>query len=78
VNLEHRGLDRITRTMEHTSRNISYALIVAALFMGSSILILASRGPGMIGFATVGVGGLIASAALAAFLAISNRRNRGS
>ncbi len=40
VNLEHRGLDRLTKTIEHASRNVARALIVMALVIASSILIL--------------------------------------
>jgi ubiquinone biosynthesis protein len=75
VNLEHRGLDRLTRTIEHASRNISFALIIAAIFVGSAILVLASR-TGAFG-STVGYVGFGAAAVLLAFMVISNRRYRG-
>ncbi len=77
VNLEHRGLDRVTRTIEHASRNISFALIIAAIFVGSSILVLASRSPGMTAFMTVGVAGFAAAAILIGIMVVSNHRNRG-
>jgi ubiquinone biosynthesis protein len=77
VNLEHRGLDRLTRTIEHASRNISFALIVAAMLIGSSICILAARSPDMAPFTIVGVAGFAASAILVVLMLISNRRNRG-
>jgi len=58
VNLEHHGLPRLTDTIEHASRNISFSLVVAAMLVGSSILVLADRGQlessigslGLIGF----------------------------
>jgi ubiquinone biosynthesis protein len=43
INLEHRRLDRLTETVEHASRNVAHSLIIAALLIGSSILILASQ-----------------------------------
>jgi len=43
INLEHRGLNHITSTIEHASRNIAYALVVAALLVSSSIVMLAGR-----------------------------------
>lgn len=43
INLEHRGLDRLNETIEHASRNIAFALIIAAIAVGSTILILADR-----------------------------------
>ncbi len=77
VNLEHRGLERVTRTMEHASRNISFALIIAAMFVGSSILFLAARGPGMGAIMAMGIGGFTASAVLAVLMVLTNLRNRG-
>jgi ubiquinone biosynthesis protein len=77
VNLEHRGLDRVTHTIEHASRNISFALIIASIFVGSSILVLAARSPGMSAFMTVGVAGFVATAVLVVLMIISNRRYRG-
>lgn len=77
VNIEHRGLDRLTRTIEHASRNISFALIIAAIFVGSSILILAARNPGLTALTTIGIAGFAACAILVVLIVISNRRNTG-
>jgi len=43
INLEHRGLNHITTTIEHASRNIAYALVISALVVASSIVLLAGR-----------------------------------
>lgn len=74
VNLEHKGLDRLTRTVEHSSRNISFAVLIAAMLVGSAILILASRTPGLSGFATVGTGGLIGAGVITILHVIANRK----
>jgi ubiquinone biosynthesis protein len=76
VNLEHRGLDRLTRTIEHASRNISFALIIAAIFVGSSILVLAARNQAS-AFTTIGIAGFGAAAVLVVLMVISNRRRSG-
>lgn len=76
INLEHRGLDRLTHTIEHASRNISFALLIAAMFIGSSILVLAERGLGMTVFTSVGVAGFVASSILVVVMVVSNRRDR--
>lgn len=61
VNLQHRGLDELTNTVEHASGNVAHAVFLAAVIMGSAILILADsirEQPGVlsliagIGFAT--------------------------
>ncbi len=43
LNLQHRGLHDVTRTVEHASRNISRALVITALLVASSVLILADK-----------------------------------
>ncbi len=76
VNLEHRGLDKLTHTVEHASRNISFALIIAAMFVGSSILVLAARGTAMTAFTVVGLAGLGVSAVLVVIMILSNRHHQ--
>jgi ubiquinone biosynthesis protein len=76
VNLEHRGLDRVTHTIEHASRNISFALIIAAMFVGSSILVHAARNAGS-AFSAVGYAGFVAASILVVLMIITNRRRRG-
>lgn len=74
VNLEHRGLSRLTRTIEHASRNISFALIVAAMMVGSSILVLASRSVGGMALQAIGIAGFAAAAVLVLLIMLSSRR----
>jgi ubiquinone biosynthesis protein len=76
VNLEHRGLNRLTRAIEHASRNVSLALIIAAMLVGSSILVLAARTPGLPTLTALGIAGLGAAAVLTVLMIFSNRRYR--
>jgi ubiquinone biosynthesis protein len=46
LNVEHRGLDDLSRQIASASVNISYALLVSALIVGSSVLMLADTGSG--------------------------------
>ena len=60
VSLEHKKLERLTYTIEHSSGNIALALIIAGFITASSILILAgSRGEGSDLLHTMGVFGII-------------------
>jgi len=43
VNVDVDALDHMTDAMDRSSRNISWALIIAALIVGSSIMVLANR-----------------------------------
>ncbi len=72
--LEHKGLHDLEDTIEHASRNISFALIIAAMFVGSSILVLANKDPGWWQLSMVGIGGFMAAIALTVLMVISNRR----
>lgn len=76
VNIEHRGLDKLTRTIEHASRNISAALIIAAMFVGSSIVLLSARSGGLPMATGIGIAGFMASAVLVVVMVVSNRRRR--
>lgn len=74
VNIEHRGLGQLTRTIEHASRNISYALIIAAMTVGSSILVLADRGSSSWVLTAIGAAGFIGAACLMVVMMMVNRR----
>lgn len=74
VNLEHRGLTRLTDTIEHASRNITRALVIASLVIGSSILMLSDSVAGQTGPLTIiGLTGFIVSAAIAVVMLIIGR-----
>lgn len=74
VNLEHRGLQRLVDTIEHASRNVSFALVIAAMLVGSSILVLAAKAPDAGAIWFLGIGGFLVSAVLAVLMIVSNRR----
>jgi len=76
INIEHRGLTKLTHTIEHASRNISFALIIAAMLVGSSILILAAKNAGLGALTAIGVAGFLAAGVLVVLMVISNRRLR--
>jgi ubiquinone biosynthesis protein len=63
---EHRGLESFTLELERASNRLSFSVIVAALIVGSSLMLLAKVGPtygtvpvlGIIGYCTAAVMGL--------------------
>ena len=65
VALEHKGLDRLTRTIEHASRNLSLALIFAALLLTSAILFAADNEGSRFGY--LSIIGVVAMTACASF-----------
>lgn len=48
ISLQHEGLEHLTRSIEHASRNILMALIIAGLLVGSSILVHTERSAGSV------------------------------
>lgn len=75
VRLEHQRLDRLTDTVEHASRNIAGSLVVAALMVGSAILVLADRfasGDGLL--STFGLVGWVVAGLLAVLQVIASSR----
>ncbi|MBL8990746.1 MAG: AarF/ABC1/UbiB kinase family protein [Phycisphaerae bacterium] len=71
INLEHRGLDRLNETIEHASRNIAFALIIAAIAVGSAILVLADR-TRETGLTTIGTVGFTIAGLLTVLLVLTN------
>jgi ubiquinone biosynthesis protein len=75
--IEHRGLDRLTDSVEHASRNVAFAVMIAATIVGSAILVLADVTTGSPGFLTkVATGGAIVAALLGLLLAATHYRGR--
>jgi len=74
LNLELKGTNRLVNTIEHASRNISFALVIAAMLIGSSILVLAAKQHEFVLLWLVGVVGFIGGIVLFALMIISNRR----
>jgi ubiquinone biosynthesis protein len=50
IDLEHRGLDRFTKDMDKSINRLSSSLIIAALIVGSSIVMQTGKGPLLFGF----------------------------
>ena len=78
MNLKHQGIDRLNDdTLEHASGTIALGLVIAGLFVGSSVLILAERGAvGFSALRTVGTVGIIIALLLAVTLPIRWIRRR--
>jgi len=62
IQFEHRNLDKLTKEYNQSSSRISSAVIIAALIIGSSLVMQVPSGPSLFGFPLIGViGYLIAS-----------------
>lgn len=74
VQLQHRGLDRLTRTIEHASRNIGFALVITGLTVSSAILIHASGKEAGLGLRRLGIAGFVLAGLMAIAYLIAIRR----
>jgi ubiquinone biosynthesis protein len=50
IDLEHRGLDRLIQELDKSINRLSSSLIIAALIVGSSIIMPTNKGPLLLGF----------------------------
>ena len=50
IDLEHRGLDRLIVELDKSSNRLSSSLIIAALLVGSAIIVNSDKGPKLFGF----------------------------
>ncbi|MDA8429404.1 MAG: 2-polyprenylphenol 6-hydroxylase [Geobacteraceae bacterium] len=50
IDLEHRGLDKFTADFDRSANRLSTSMILAAMIIGSSIIMQTDKGPKMMGF----------------------------
>jgi ubiquinone biosynthesis protein len=75
INLKHQGIDRMIREIDRSSNRLSFSMIVAALIVGSSLIIHMDKGPTLYGFAALGLGGYLVAGVLGLWLIISILRS---
>ena len=77
VHVHHEHLETLTKTLDKSSNRISFALIIAALLIASSLLV-AQQGLvlGILSFQTMGIFGYIIAAIIGIWLVISIIRSR--
>jgi len=75
LKFEHRGLDKLILELEKSSNRISFSLIIAALIIGSSLIMQTNIGPLFMGFPILGVLGYIIAGILGLWLVIAILRS---
>jgi ubiquinone biosynthesis protein len=68
--LRHIGLERLVDALEHGSNRVSFALVIAALIVGSSILTQAGLGPQLWGISSLGLVGFALAALMGVWLLV--------
>jgi ubiquinone biosynthesis protein len=75
IDLEHRGLERLISDLDKSSNRISFSLIIAALIVGSSLIMQTEKGPMLFGFPALGFLGYSFAGFLGLWLAIAILRS---
>lgn len=57
IDLEHRGLERLITDLDKSTNRISFSLVIAALIIGSSLIMQTDKGPILFGFPVLGLFG---------------------
>jgi ubiquinone biosynthesis protein len=70
VQFVHRNLDYFIGEMDRASNRVSFAIVIAAIVIGSAIVVHAGMGPRVLGYPLLGVAGFLTAAFLGIGLAI--------
>ncbi|MCD4721640.1 MAG: AarF/ABC1/UbiB kinase family protein [Desulfobacula sp.] len=70
-NMKIEGLDRMLNTQDQTSNRISFSIIIAALILGSAILINSEAPPMLFGVSVIGIAGFTAAAVMGIWLLVA-------
>jgi ubiquinone biosynthesis protein len=75
IELEHRGLEKLINDLDKSSNRISFSMVIAALIIGSSLIMQIDKGPMVFGFPILGLLGYSVAAFLGFGLAIAILRS---
>jgi ubiquinone biosynthesis protein len=77
IGFEHRGLEDLLETHERVANRVSFAIVVAALIVGSSLIVQSRIPPTWHDIPVIGLVGYLAAGALGFILLITMMRRRG-
>jgi ubiquinone biosynthesis protein len=75
VQFVHRNLEHFVREMDRSSNRLSFAIVIAAIVVGSSIMVNAGIGPLVFGYPLPGLAGFLTAGVLGIGLAIGILRS---
>jgi len=75
IDLEHRGLEKLISDLDKSSNRLSFSLLIAALIVGSSLIMQTEKGPLLFGFPILGFLGYSIAGFLGLWLAIAILRS---
>ena len=75
LEFRHRGLDRLINELDRSSNRLAFSLIIAALIIGSSMIMHLEMGPFLFGYSILGIAGFSIAGVLGLWLAIAILRS---
>jgi ubiquinone biosynthesis protein len=69
--IEHQGLERMLATHDQISNRISFSIIIAALIIGSALIVISETPPLLYGISLIGIIGFIAAALMGVWLLVA-------
>jgi len=75
IEFEHRGLENLISQMDKVSNRITFSIIIAALIIGSSIVMQTNKGPLFLGFPVLGIFGFLIAGIMGLWLVIAILRS---
>ena len=75
IGFQHKGLDKLIHEIDRSSNRLSFSMIIAALIIGSSMILGQPIGPFIFGYPAVGIIGYLFASFLGLFLIISILRS---
>jgi len=69
--LRHEGLERVLATHDQISNRISFAIIIAALIVGSALIVISKTPPLFYGISLIGIIGFLAAALMGIWLLVA-------
>lgn len=75
VKFEHRGLEHLILALDKSSNRLSFSLIIAALIVGSSLVMQLNKGSQLFGFPVFGILGFLIAGLLGFWLVVAILRS---
>ena len=75
IGFQHKGLDKLILEIDRSSNRLSFSMIIAALIIGSSMILGQPIGPFIFGYPAIGIIGYLFASFLGLFLIISILRS---
>lgn len=71
LKLEHKGLETMLATQDQTSNRMSFAIIIAALIIGSALIVISEIPPLVYGISLIGIIGYLVAAIMGIWLLVA-------